>query len=143
MAFTIRLDSTAAAERLWSVLTDFAAHGEFVPATTMRTDEGPARVGWEFTALTGYRAAAVPDRMMLTVWDPPRRFRLVKLGPVLTGWAEATVHPTPAGSQLVWTEVVRPRGLPRPLHRAADAAAARAYRSVLADFVAAAEATTS
>ncbi len=140
MAFMVQLDSTAGAERLWSVLTDFADHGRFVPATTMRTDAGEPRVGWGFTARTGRGTASVPDEMVLTVWDPPHRFRLVKLGPALTGWAEATVVAVDGGSRLIWVEEVRPRGLPRPFGRAADVVARRAYRSVLADFVAAAEA---
>ncbi|MEO7070693.1 MAG: SRPBCC family protein [Nostocoides sp.] len=139
MAFTVRLDSTAGAERLWSVLSDFADHGRFVPATTIRTDAGEPRVGWGFTARTGRGLAAVPDRMLLTVWDPPHRFRLVKLGPVLTGWADAAVVATPTGSRLTWSEEVRPRGLPSRLGGAADAVARRAYCSVLARFVAAAE----
>lgn len=139
MAFTIQIESTASADRLWAVLSDFAGHGRFVPATTMRTDPGPPRLGWEFTARTGIGRLVVPDRMMLTVWEPARSFRLVKLGPVLSGWAEATVVEAHGGSRLTWVETVYPRGLPRPLRRAADAVAVRAYRGVLADFVAAAE----
>ncbi len=142
MAFTIHLDSTAAPERLWEVLTDFPGHERFVPATTMRTDPGPPRVGWELTARTGRGMAAVPDPMVLTIWEPPTRFRLVKIGPILTGWAEASVVRHGEGSQLTWTEQVVPRGLPRALRRPADAVACRAYRRVLAGFVAEAERLT-
>ncbi len=142
MAFTIRLESTAAADRLWAVLTDFPGHERLVPATTIQTDPGTPRVGWEFTATTGRGAAAVPDRMLLTVWEPPVRFRLVKLGPVLTGWVDVSVTMAGPGSCLTWTEEVRPRAFPRALQPVVDATAERAYRRVLASFVAAAEQAT-
>lgn len=140
MSFTLRLTSTATQERLWSVVTDVARHGDHVPATTVRTDAGRPRVGWGFTARTGIGPVRVDDAMVLSVWDPPHRMRAVKVGRVLGGWAEATVDAAEGGgSVLTWRASVVPRGLPRFLGGAADAVAASAYERALRSLVATAE----
>jgi carbon monoxide dehydrogenase subunit G len=52
--------------------------------------------------------------MLVTVWEPPTggagRFRVVKTGRVLGGWADVTVAPDGDGTRLDWREdaVVRP-----------------------------------
>lgn len=141
MTFTLRYASTASPERLWSVVTDLARHGDYVPATTMRVDDGPQRVGWGFVARTALGPLHLDDAMVVTAWDPPTTMRIVKVGRMLGGWAEAVVAPTGsgAGSTLTWRESVVPCGLPRVLHRLADAVAAPAYDRVLRSLVAAAE----
>lgn len=141
MAFTLQRTSRATPDRLWAVLTDFSRHGEWVPLTTMRTDAGEPRLGWGFVGLSGVGPARMADHMVITEWEPGRRFRVAKLGPVLVGWAEAAVETAPGGSRVTWTESVLPRGLPRLLHGAADAAGRSFFDRVMTGITAAADAT--
>ncbi|CCH76558.1 hypothetical protein BN12_1320008 [Nostocoides japonicum T1-X7] len=140
MTFTLRHTSTASPDRVWAVVTDVARHGDHVPATAVHTDAGPKRLGWGFTARTAVGPAHVDDTMVLSVWDPPHRMRVVKVGRMLRGWAEATVEPGPdGGSVLTWRESIVPPGLPRALHGVADRIAGPAYDRVLRSLLATAE----
>lgn len=141
MAFTVRLTSSASPQRLFDVVTDVARHGDHVPLTVVRTDAGPARLGWTFTARTAVGPLHLDDTMVVTEWEPPHRMRVVKVGRALTGWAEATVEPGPdGGSVLTWRQSTAPKGLPRALGRAADKVAGPGYERVLRALVARAEA---
>ncbi|MFJ8013621.1 hypothetical protein [Streptomyces sp. NPDC096339] len=59
------------------------------------------------------------DPMEVVLWHPPEDsgpglVRLEKLGRAVTGWAEIEIRPSPAGgSEILWTEFLRLRGLPR------------------------------
>jgi hypothetical protein len=95
-----------------------------MPMTTMRLDQGPARVGWHFAGLTGVGRLRFADVMRLTDWSPPSAagagsFRLVKVGHLLAGWAEVSVLPVGGGerTRLLWREniVIRPTVLGRVL----------------------------
>ncbi|MGB3185058.1 MAG: SRPBCC family protein [Ornithinimicrobium sp.] len=101
----------------FEVFADFRSHGDFIPMTTIEADDGPIALGWRFTARTGPGPLALPDKMVVTVWDPPHEFRIEKLGPVLDGWAH--VHFTAEGgdTRVVWREriVVRPAPIGRGL----------------------------
>ena len=141
MAFTLRRTSTASPQRLWDVVSDLGSHGRYFPATTMTTDEGPPRVGWGFVGRSGVGRAAFLDTMTVIDWEPPNRFRMVKLGPVLLGWADVSVEPDPAGSALVWTESALPRGFPRVLGGLGDRLGIPFYERVLTAIVAEAERT--
>jgi hypothetical protein len=55
--------------------------------------------------------------MLVTAWEPPNaegvgRFRVVKTGRLLGGWAEISVEPDGAGARLDWHEDVVVRPLP-------------------------------
>ena len=63
----------------------------------------------DIEARTGVGPAAIPDRMRVTHWDPPRGFAITKLGPLLDGWAQIELHPEGAGTRLVWREEIVPR----------------------------------
>lgn len=112
----------ATPERVFAVVGDLPAYGEFVPMTVIEHDPGPVGPGWEYTGRTGPRPLRVVDRMRVTDWDPPRGFRAVKLGPVLDGWAEVHLSPEGSGTRLVWREriVLRPPWLGRRLSRLSD-----------------------
>jgi uncharacterized protein YndB with AHSA1/START domain len=110
--------------QVWAIITDWAGHGRWIPLTRMRVDQGPPGVGFSFAGLTGIGRLRFADTMRITVWDPPSgsgqgKFRLVKTGRLLAGWAEVSVQPVQGGEQtrLVWREniVVRPTSLGRLL----------------------------
>lgn len=125
-----------AAPQAFALLTDVRRHAAWVPLTRIDV-HGPAdgagrlRVGGTFTAVTGpgarRGAPGLPDRMRLDSSEPPadRRpgsARFVKLGPVLTGWAELTVRPLgDALCEATWSERIGVRGVPAALSDAVGA----------------------
>jgi hypothetical protein len=119
-----------AADSAWQLVTDWPAHGRWIPLTRVSIDAdspGSSGLGCRFTGRTGYGPVGFDDPMTVTRWQPPAdgasgHCRVVKRGRWLAGWAEIEVRPTEAGCRLVWTEEVRPRWLPR----AADPVLARA-----------------
>ncbi|CAN5885955.1 MAG: SRPBCC family protein [Actinomycetota bacterium] len=112
----------ASPERVFSVVGDLAAYGEFLPMTSIETDAGTIAPGWHFTARTGPAPVRLVDRMRVSEWDPPRGFRVVKLGPVLDGWAQVHLTGEGADTRVVWREriVVRPVRIGGPLSRIYD-----------------------
>lgn len=126
----IRLD--APADRVWSLVTDWPAHGRWIPLTKVAIDpDSPARTGpgTRFTGRTALGPVGFDDPMTVTDWQPPAddrpgRCRVVKRGRWLTGWAEIQVQPEATGCRLSWHEDVRPRWTPR----AADPAVVLAGR---------------
>ena len=107
---------------VWSVLTDFGGYGAWIPFTTVRADAGDPRPGWGFAGLSGLGPLRLRDTMLLTCWQPPAgpggegRFRVLKTGRVLGGWAEVRVRPVPGGTAVAWSEEITLR--PGPLGRA-------------------------
>ena len=128
---------------VWNVVTDFAAYGDWMPATTMRVDAGAPRPGWGFAGLSGFGRLAFSDSMLVTAWEPPGedgvgRFRIFKTGRLLGGWAEVRVEPDGAGTRLDWHEdvVIRPlpftRAVAPVLRRASERVYGRALDGMLA-----------
>ena len=122
--FTIERVVAAPPAKVWEIITDWAGHARWIPLTTMRLDPGPTAVDWSFAGLTGVGRLRFSDVMRITDWAPPTgvgsgRFRLVKVGRLLAGWAEVSVLPIANGeqTQLVWREniVIRPVVLGRLL----------------------------
>lgn len=113
--FELRRVVPAPVPVVWRVVTDFAGYGRFLPLTTMATDDGPPRVGWSFTGLTGVGPLRLPDTMHLTHWQPPvhaagtASFAVVKTGPVLAGWARVGLAPAAQGTLVRWREEIVPR----------------------------------
>ncbi|MGI8666371.1 MAG: SRPBCC family protein [Jatrophihabitans sp.] len=107
-------------QTVWTLITDWPAHGRWIPLTTVTLDaDSPVQVGLgtRFTGRTGLGPAGFDDPMTVTEWQPPRaaepgRCRVVKRGRWLAGWAEIEVSPAGAGSRVVWTEDVSPRWTP-------------------------------
>ncbi|WP_211127521.1 SRPBCC family protein [Streptomyces yatensis] len=123
----------------WRRLTDWSRHGAHVPLSgvTVRP-AGPTRVGTVVVVRTGVGRAGFDDPMEVVRWDPPADdtpgggasgggapgggapgggtpgiCRLEKRGSVVLGWAEIEVRPRDGGSEVVWREEARLRGLPR------------------------------
>src|SRR6185312_10138234 len=105
---------------VWAELTDFGAHGRWMPLTRMRLDEGSPRLGWCFAGLTGVGPLRFSDPMVVTGWRPPSEsgphhvaeLRLVKTGRLLGGWVRVTVEENDDGSRVVWHEELTIRLLP-------------------------------
>ncbi|SHG76507.1 Polyketide cyclase / dehydrase and lipid transport [Jatrophihabitans endophyticus] len=125
--FVLTQDSPHAPAEAWRRITDWPAHGRWVPLTTIAvTTPAPdgEGVGTVFTARTAVGPLGFDDPMEVVAWRPPSgttpgRCRLEKRGRVMLGWAEITVEPHRDGSRTTWTEAARPRGLPRVADRLA------------------------
>jgi carbon monoxide dehydrogenase subunit G len=127
--------SAAPPSVVWDVVTDFAAYGQWMPLTRMRTDGGPPRAGWGFVGVSGPGRLSFSDSMLVTQWEPPTgsdgrgRFRIIKTGWLLGGWAQVDVEPDGTGSRLLWREdvVVRPLPFKRFFEPLLDRASAWLY----------------
>jgi hypothetical protein len=128
---------------VWSVLSDFAAYGSWMPLTRMRTDPGTPHAGWGFAGVSGVGPLHFTDSMVVTDWSPPQdtgagRFRVVKTGWLLGGWAQARVERDGSGSRVVWDQHLQVRPVPsvRPVdtvvERVAGGLYARAVDAMLA-----------
>lgn len=152
MAVTLIRYVGARPASVWAAVTDFPAHADAVPLTTITTDAGAPRVGWRFVARTGVGPLHVDDPMRIALWSPPDddgvgRFEIAKEGRVLAGWAtvEVSPGPTPASTRLVWREEIDLAPVPAltrspRLRRAADRATAALFDRAIGRFSAAARA---
>ncbi len=133
MAFTLRRRSSLPREAAWAAVTDFQAHTSHVPLTAVTTDAGEPHVGWKLVGVTRLGPVAFADPMFLTVWEPPHRFRLVKTGWLLAGWADVLVEPDGTGSTVTWTEEITLRAGPagRLTTRIGDLAGPRLFGRVV------------
>lgn len=152
--YVAAVEAAAPAAAVWARLTDWPAHGRWVPLTQVRTlTARPDGVGARFLARTGLGPLGFDDPMEVTEWLPPggeRPGRCVvrKLGRVIRGTAAFDVAAVDGGRTLVvWEEDVditpvrltRPlTALAAPLGRASIAAVLRAMaREVEAEHAAA------
>jgi len=119
--------TAAQPDAVWAELTDFGAHGRWMPLTTMRLDEGSPRLGWSFAGVTGVGPLQFRDPMVVTGWRPPSdaraagsdtpvnhvaELRLVKTGRLLGGSVRVTIEEDGGGSRVVWHEELTIRPLP-------------------------------
>ncbi|WP_327238020.1 SRPBCC family protein [Streptomyces sp. NBC_01317] len=118
-AFRIDRTTPLAAGEAWRRLTDWPAHADQVPLTTISVSTpGPTRVGTVFVARSALGAVGFDDPMEVVLWEPPvagapGRCRLEKRGTVMVGWAEIRVRAEGTGSSVSWEEDLSPRRLPR------------------------------
>ena len=122
-----RVDVAAPATAVWARLTDWPAHGRWVPLTTVRVlTDRPDGVGARFVGRTGAGPLGFDDPMEVVEWRPPEgwaggRCAVVKQGRVVTGGAHFEVESKAGGGcRVTWTEEVElgPAAL-RPLTRVA------------------------
>ncbi len=112
-------------DEAWSRLTDWAAHGQFVPLTTItQTPNG-------FMARTGLGPLEFDDPMDVVAWDAPAFCRLEKRGRTVKGWAELSVEPHGDGSRVTWREEIRVTGVPRAFDGLTRRASARLFSRVI------------
>ena len=123
MAFTVSRSTALAPEVAWSAVTDLAEHTRDVPFTDVQVPAGGLVLGAEVIAWTRLGPLGIADRMLVTVLDPGRRLRLVKVGRLLRGWADITVRTDPEradGAVVDWTEELWLPGLRGPTRRLGD-----------------------
>ncbi len=109
----------------WRRLTDWKAHGDFVPLTRIAlTDHG-------FDAFTGIGRLGFHDPMDVVRWDEPSFCRLEKRGRVVKGWAELSVQPHGAGSRVTWREDIRVKGVPRAFDGLTRASSTKLFSRVI------------
>jgi hypothetical protein len=140
--FEIERRSSLAPVQAWRRLTTWERHSGSVPLTrmTVRTPP-PTAVGSVIVGRTGLGPAGFDDPMRVTLWEPPYRCHLEKIGRTVTGWARIEVVPRGAaasdGCLVRWTEDLRVRGVPRALDPLTAVAArlvfGRALRALLAE----------
>jgi hypothetical protein len=120
--FTAVVDTSAPPARTWQTLTDWPAHGRWVPLTTVRVLTASASgVGARFVGRTGVGPLGFDDPMEVVEWAEPApgspgHCRVVKQGRVVLGEAWFEVAERPGGSRVTWSEEIEiaPVGLTRP-----------------------------
>ena len=126
---TVEVDAPAA--DVWALMTDWPAHGRWVPLTRVRVltplaeGVGARFVGRSSLAVVGLDRVGFDDPMEVTSWRPPSgdrpgRCDVRKLGRVVRGTAGFDVVPLPSPSggpstRVVWDEDIDIA--PRPLTR--------------------------
>jgi hypothetical protein len=138
--FTAVVRMPAPAARTWELLTDWPAHGRWVPLTVVRvlTPQGRG-VGARFNSRTGLGPLGFDDPMEIVEWRERAagragRVRLVKQGQLVLGGAEIEVEDIPGGGSVVrWTEDVQvaPVWLTRPFDRVIAVLGRRAFERAL------------
>lgn len=129
--FVVTVDTPLPPAVAWRRVTDWAAHGRFVPLTSVRAVGTPGEAGGGFVARTSVGPLGFDDPMEIVAWDPPHSCRIEKRGRVVRGWAELTVEARGAGSRVSWREEAVPAGLPRAARPLADLAGRRLFGRVL------------
>ena len=129
--FTASIDVGAPVEQVWARVTDWPAHGRWIPLTTVRvTSSRPDGVGASFVARSAIGPLGFDDPMEVVVWTPPvdrapGYVRVRKQGRVVLGWAGFEVTALldrpggGSGSRVRWTEDVQvaPVLVTRPFDR--------------------------
>jgi hypothetical protein len=137
--FTAVVRSPAPAAATWQLLTDWPAHGRWIPLTEVRVLTPHARgLGARFNGRTGLGPLGFDDPMEIVEWREPAAgrpglVRLDKQGRVVLGGAEIEVEDAPGGSVVRWTEDVQvaPVRLTRPFDRLVAALGRRAFERSL------------
>ncbi len=106
----------APAEQVWAALVDWASQGEWMLLTDVAVQDGDGQVpgaqgvGGRILARTGIpvpggRRLGVPDPMLITAWEPPRRVDIRHLGNIVRGTGTFEVVPRgESASTFVWSE---------------------------------------
>ncbi len=147
--FVASTDVRAPAGEVWALMTDWPAHGRWVPLTTVRVltplagGVGARFVGHSSLAVVGLDRLGFDDPMEVTLWRPPSgtgpgRCEVRKLGRVVTGTAAFDVVPTPTAdgtplTRVVWEEDIgiSPRALTRFLGPLVSLAGRLAFTATL------------
>ncbi len=127
--FTVTRTLDLPADVVFAELIDWKAHEDWVPLTKVVIHSGNGGAGTEFTATSGIKPLALPDRMRIDSLDAEAMtVHVTKLGPVLTGTVELSVRSTgPRSCTLNWFEDVHVPVLPQFLATPVGAAARQGF----------------
>jgi uncharacterized protein YndB with AHSA1/START domain len=97
-------DVDAPQDKVWSALVDWDLHSQWMVLTHAK---GGSAVGEPIEAFTGIGRFGFLDRMVIVVWEPPRRAVVRHTGRVVRGSGAFEVREvSPGRSQVVWSEWV-------------------------------------
>ena len=138
--FTSSIEVGVRVDDVWARITDWPAHGRWIPLTTVRvTSDRPDGVGATFSAFSGIGRVGFVDPMEIVEWTVPGPgrpgyCRVAKQGRVVLGWAAFEVAERPGGGSVVrWTEEVQitPVRFTRPADRVIAAAGRFGFQRAL------------
>ncbi|MGV9775192.1 SRPBCC family protein [Streptosporangium sp. NPDC003464] len=103
---SVSVEAAAEPERVFSVLTDWPRHGEWMVLTRARVAAGDGRsVGSRLAAFSGLGPVGFLDTMEITEWDPPTAVAVRHTGRLVRGTGVFRVLPREGGgSTIVWEE---------------------------------------
>lgn len=102
----VEVGSSASAERVFAVLTDWPRHREWMPFTRA---EGGTGVGATVEGRTGLGPFGFLDTMRITEWEPGRRVAVAHTGGLVRGEGWFTTTPSPGGGCVIgWGERLAP-----------------------------------
>ncbi|MEU8385481.1 SRPBCC family protein [Streptosporangium sp. NPDC048865] len=103
---SVSVDAHARPERVFSVLTDWPRHDEWMVLTRARVTAGDGHgAGSRLEAFTGVGPVGFLDTMEITGWDPPRSVAVRHTGRLVRGTGVFRVLPREGGgSTIVWEE---------------------------------------
>lgn len=109
MRISIDIPTQLSVERAWRTLTDWQAHGQWIPLTKMIILKQGAQpgLGDKFIGRTGIGPLAFDDVMTVTQFQAPgqRGFcEVTKSGRLVKGSASFEVAATPSGTVVTWVE---------------------------------------
>jgi Polyketide cyclase / dehydrase and lipid transport len=97
-------ESSADADHVFAVLTDWTRHDEWMPFTRA---EGGHGVGADLVGRTGIGPLGFSDTMVITEWTPGRKVSVRHTGKVVRGEAFFETTPLPdGGCRIRWMEAV-------------------------------------
>ena len=112
----LSVDVAAPPDQVWAALVDWESQGEWMLLTDVVTLDGDGQVpgaqgvGGRLFARTGIplpggRRLGVPDSILITAWQPPRRVDIRHLGKIVRGTGTFEVVPRgESASTFVWSE---------------------------------------
>lgn len=109
MKITLEIPTRLSVDAAWQTLTNWRAHGEWIPLTKMiiLAEGKQPGLGDKFIGRTGIGALAFDDVMTVTKFEAPgsRGFcEVTKSGRLVKGSASFEVQSTDAGTSVTWVE---------------------------------------
>lgn len=106
----VSVDVAASVELAFSAMVDLASQDRWMLGTTLFPLDGDVAVphaGSRMAALTGIGGVGVLDTMVVTVFDPPRRWETTHTGNAFKGVGIFLVDPIPGGgARITWREEI-------------------------------------
>lgn len=113
--FTASIEVAAGVDRVWERITDWPAHGRWIPLTVVRvTSERADGLGTTFVGRSGIGPLSFDDPMEVVAWTPPvdggpGYCRVRKFGRLVLGWADFEVSPGPGAARSAGPRTCRSR----------------------------------